>query len=96
MFKHDGKYYIITSGCTGWSPNAAGYGVADSPLGPFEELLPNPCVGTDANLTFRGQSTHVLPVEGYPDKFIFMADRWNANNLQDSRYLWLPLQFRCV
>ena len=93
MFKHDGKYYIITSGCTGWSPNAAGYGVADSPLGPFEELLPNPCVGTDANLTFRGQSTHVLPVEGYPDKFIFMADRWNANNLQDSRYLWLPLQF---
>lgn len=93
MFKHDGKYYIVSSGCTGWSPNAAGYGVADSPLGPFEQLLPNPCVGPDANLTFRGQSTHVLPVEGRPDKFIFMADRWNANNLQDSRYLWLPMQF---
>ena len=93
MFKHDGKYYIVSSGCTGWSPNAAGYGVADSPLGPFEKLLPNPCVGPDANLTFRGQSTHVLPVEGRPDKFIFMADRWNANNLQDSRYLWLPMQF---
>ena len=93
MFKHDGKYYIVSSGCTGWSPNAAGYGVADTPLGPFDTLLPNPCVGPDAGTTFRGQSTHVLPVEGRPGKFIFMADRWNANNLQDSRYLWLPMQF---
>jgi hypothetical protein len=39
------------------------------------------------------QSTFVLPVQGKPGKFIFMADRWNKTNLEDSRYVWLPLEF---
>ena len=25
LFKHNGTYYMITSGCTGWNPNAALY-----------------------------------------------------------------------
>ena len=24
--------------------------------------------------------------------FIFMADRWNKSDLEDSRYVWLPLR----
>ena len=32
MFKYKDKYYIINSGCTGWSPNKAQYAVADHPL----------------------------------------------------------------
>jgi hypothetical protein len=28
-----------------------------------------------------------------PGTFIFMADRWNQNDLPDSRYLWLPVMF---
>jgi hypothetical protein len=34
----------------------------------------------------------VLPVQGKKDAFIFMADRWNKTNLEDSRYVWLPLR----
>jgi hypothetical protein len=93
MFKHGGKYWLITSGCTGWNPNAARLGVADSIWGPWKEL-PNPCTGPDANLTFHGQSTFVLPVQGKPDAFIFMADKWNPRNAIDGRYLWLPIQFK--
>jgi hypothetical protein len=26
-----------------------------------------------------------------PGTFILMADRWNQNDLPDSRYLWLPV-----
>ena len=91
MFKSNGKYFLITSDCTGWSPNAATYSVADNPLGPWKEY-DNPCKGSGAATTYDAQSTFVLPVNGKPNSFIFMADRWNKTDLQDSRYIWLPLQ----
>jgi beta-xylosidase len=90
MFKNRGKFYLITSACTGWSANAATFAVADDPLGPWEEKG-NPCVGPGSDSSFYSQSTYILPVEGIPDFYIFMADRWNKLDLQDSRYLWLPL-----
>ena len=92
-FKHAGKYYLITSGCTGWRPNAARLAVADSIWGPWK-ALGNPCVGKDADLSFHGQSTYVLPMPGKPDAFIFMADRWSPRNAIDGRHLWLPMQFK--
>jgi hypothetical protein len=88
-FKHNGRYYLITSACTGWKPNEAGYAVADNILGPWKKLG-NPCVGAEAKTTFGAQSTFVLPAPGQPGSFIFMADRWNPQDLPDSRYVWLP------
>jgi len=93
VFKHDGKYWFIASGCTGWDPNTARLAVADSILGPWKELG-NPCRGRNAKRTYNGQSTFVFPVAGKNNAFIFMADRWNKTNLPDSRYLWLPLEFK--
>ncbi|WP_068651736.1 discoidin domain-containing protein [Paenibacillus antarcticus] len=92
MFKLNNKYYLVSSGQSGWAPNAASYAIADSPLGPFT-TIENPAVGENANTTFFSQSTHVLPIAGKQGKFIFMGDRWNENNLQDSRYVWLPMEF---
>jgi len=93
MFKNKGKYYLVTSGCTGWSPNPAMLASADSILGEWKEMY-NPCKGPNADSTFLAQSAFVLPIEGKPDHFIFMGDRWNKTNLEDSRYIWLPLVFR--
>ena len=96
MFKYQGKYYLITSGCTGWAPNQARYAVADSPLGPWTNMG-NPCVGDTANNTFETQSTCVIPVDAENGKFIYMGDRWynpdNGKDLSDSRYVWLPIEF---
>ena len=44
MFKKDGKYYLIMSGCTGWAPNPGRSAVASSIWGPWKELA-NPFVG---------------------------------------------------
>jgi hypothetical protein len=66
--------------------------VADEPFGPWKELG-NPCAGKDAELTFYAQSTHVLPVQGKNDTYIFMADHWKQWDLADSRYIWLPIRF---
>jgi beta-xylosidase len=90
LFKNNGKYYLITSSCTGWSPNAATYAVADKPLGPWKEY-DNPCIGPEAETTFDAQSTFVLPVTSKIKTYIFMADRWNKLDLEKSDYLWLPL-----
>ena len=93
LFKHEGTYYMVTSGCTGWAPNTALAHAATSVMGPWE-TLGNPCVGGNEvfrSTTFFSQSTFVLPVPGLPGSFIFMADRWNPSDLRDSRYVWLPL-----
>ena len=90
IFKYAGKYYFIGSGCTAWAPNAARSAVAENIFGPWKELG-NPCVGQNADTTFRSQSTYVLQVSG--GKFVFMADLWKQWNLPDSRYVWLPLEF---
>lgn len=92
IFKRNGKYYIVSSGCTGWSPNEAEYAVADCITGPYTQLG-NPCKGKDADKTFYGQSTYVIPVQGMRDTFIMMFDRWNKRDLIDSRYIWLPIAF---
>ena len=91
MFKYQGKYYLMTSGCTGWDPNAAIYYTADSPLGPWT-AKGNPCVGEEKDTTFGTQSTCIFPVDAKNGKFLYMGDRWNRNDLADSRYVWLPVE----
>lgn len=95
MMKWRGRYFLFTSDCTGWAPNAARLSVADSIWGPWEELG-NPCLGTGAQSanTFESQPTFVLPVAGHADSFIFMADRWRPQNAIDGSYVWLPIEFR--
>ncbi|GGF22187.1 glycoside hydrolase family 43 protein [Flavobacterium limi] len=91
VFKKDGIYYMITSGCTGWDPNEARSFKSKSIWGPWESLG-NPCIGKDAELTFHSQSTYIFPVLGKKDQFIFMADRWKPDNPIDGTYIWLPIK----
>ncbi|XP_011013020.1 PREDICTED: uncharacterized protein LOC105117150 isoform X1 [Populus euphratica] len=93
LFKYQGTYYMITSGCTGWAPNEALAHAAESIMGPWE-TMGNPCVGGNKmfrQTTFFAQGTYVFPLTGLPGSFIFIADRWNPADLRDSRYVWLPL-----
>jgi hypothetical protein len=91
IVKHNSKYFLITSLCSGWDANAARYAVADSMLGNWQ-VVGNPCVGADSGTTFQSQSAYIIPVAG-KKQYIFMADRWKKTDLPDSRYIWLPLQF---
>lgn len=96
IFKHDGRYWLICSGCTGWAPNEARMFVADHILGPWQQL-PSPFVGTatgyrdmPANKTFGAQGTYIFEHAG---RYIFMLDIWNPGNLINSLHLWLPVSF---
>lgn len=107
MFKQGNDYYMITSGQSGWNPNPCKYHVSTNGiLGDWEtkgffciddinlndEVVTNPASGT----TYRSQSTFILPMrdaegEVVDGKFIYLGDRWFRENLQDSRYIWLPI-----
>ena len=97
VFKSEGAYLIVSSGCSGWAPNAAEVHVAADMMGEWTSLG-NPAQGTESErkTTFRSQSTFVLPLRGRPGEYIFLADRWNQHNLSDSRYVWLPMTVRDV
>jgi hypothetical protein len=94
IFFAKGKYYMFTSGTTGWKPNPARLSVANSITGEWK-TIGNPCRGTeDENkITFGSQSTNILPVPGRKNEFIYMGDRWTPENLADSRHIWLPIEW---
>ncbi|MGC4033222.1 MAG: glycoside hydrolase family 43 protein [Tepidisphaeraceae bacterium] len=98
VVKHQGKYYLLASGLTGWDPNDARYLVADKMFGPWQRVA-NPCVGTNpmkklgANKTFGGQSTAIIPVQGKKDAYIAVFDEWHPQNPIDGKYYFLPLHF---
>ena len=87
IFKHEGTYWMITSGCTGWEPNEARMFSAPSIWGPWTQH-PNPCRGPKAELTFGGQSTFVLSIEHLPLTIDHSAAEKKAkrNNLQCSMF----------
>jgi beta-xylosidase len=97
--KHNGTYYMITSGCTGWAPNEARSMSATTLFGPWKSL-DNPTVGINPHnglgpgKTWGGQSTFILPVREKPGAFIAMFDVWTPGNPVDGRYIWLPAEMK--
>ena len=55
------------------------------------KTIGNPCTGPDADKTFYAQSTYMQPIIGKKDAYIAMFDRWKKKDLEDSRYVWLPV-----
>lgn len=90
IFIHDGRYYMMMSGCTGWAPNPGHSASAPSIWGPWEEMG-NPCVGEGKETTFDSQSTFFITLDD--GRVIYMGDRWRPENAIDGRYVWLPVEF---
>jgi hypothetical protein len=94
LFYAKGKYFMFTSGTTGWKPNPGRIAVSEKITGEWEPMG-NPCRGTeDENkITFGSQSTFILLVNAKNNIFVFMGDRWIPGNLADSRHIWLPVEW---
>jgi hypothetical protein len=91
IFKRNGYYFIITSGCTGWAPNQGAYGYATSISGNWSSLR-----NIGDSTTYDSQSTFVLPIadwSGGSPSFLYIGDRWLDPNYVDSKYIWLPINF---
>lgn len=89
LCRYGGNYYMVTSGCTGWEPNAALYAWADRILGHWK-LIDNPCSGPNSRKTFYGQSTCLFRAG---QRFYLLLDHWHPDDLQNSGYSILPVSF---
>lgn len=83
------KYYMITSGCTGWNYNSALVVECPSLLGKWK-LTDNPCERKGYRQTFCGQSTYLFQVDG---KDYLMLNHWIPKNLQSSGYSILSMTY---
>ena len=90
LMKHEGRYYLMSSSTTGWMSNEARVWSSDTLFGVWRNDG-NPCVGAGAAVTFDTQSTILF--EAPNGQWFFGGDRWNGNELHDSRYVWLPVTF---
>lgn len=90
MFKYDGWYYLITSGTDGWNSTEHIYYRSRDIFSGWEQVG-NPALN-DTGKCFNTQVTYVIPIDAENGKFIYMADRWNGNDLSDSRTVWLPIR----
>ncbi len=92
MFKHNGYYFLITSGVSGWKPNPARVHRAKAVFGPYTDLG-DFCRGDHTGATFNSQPTFVFEIRHKPGTFVYMGDRWNLRNMAGSSHIWLPLKF---
>lgn len=85
--KHGGRYFLITSGKSGWAPNPTRYAVAPALEGPWED---KGLLFTDdlTQTSHHSQPTFLLH---HGESLIYLGDRWNQRDLGDSRYVWLPI-----
>lgn len=86
---HEGMYYLVSSGCTGWDPNPTLYATTRHLTTPMV-LVDNPCEGPRYRTTFDGQSTYIFECSG---RFYLMLDHWKPQNLRESGYSILPIDF---
>eukprot|EP00659_Diplonema_papillatum_P000050 gene50-88_t len=99
IFKLD-TYYLFGSHLTGWSPNPAQLCVTpttdDVRYAIWDKNAtecPNP---TTSSTTYNSQSAFVVRFEDTVNKkysFMYMGDIWNAPNVGDAYYIWLPIVF---
>jgi hypothetical protein len=89
MVKIGGTYYLFGSHLTGWNTNDNQYTTATSIGGTWSAWRSFAPSGTN---TCNSQTTTILPVSGSSTtSYVFLGDRWNPNNLADSRYVWEPM-----
>lgn len=75
VFERGGKWYMLTSGMTGYVPNKSDSAVSDAPDKPFVSIG-DPHVDDASRASFNSQISQVFKVPGKKDLYIALADRW--------------------
>jgi beta-galactosidase len=81
---------MLTSQCSGWTPNPASYYTAPDIMGPYTDQG-HPFIGDAGNNSFNSQPCFIFKIPGYRDAFLYMGDRWNGGGRPESQYVFLPV-----
>lgn len=103
VFKRNKKYYMLTSGTTGYYPNRTLLAVANQIHGPWY-IAGYPAIDDLDHNTFNCQFSSVFH-DKESDLFVAIGDRWVPDlsksfeksswniNTSKSEYVWLPIKF---
>lgn len=85
VLKIEGRYYMMTSACTGWAPNQGKYASAAAMEGEWSMLRE---IGDET--TYHSQPAFLLEHDG---KYLYFGDRWGGNGERyfASSYVVYPL-----
>ncbi|MFF2299593.1 RICIN domain-containing protein [Arthrobacter sp. NPDC058127] len=90
MVKVNGRYMLFGSQLTGWSTNDNVYATATSPAGPWTSFSNFAPAGSQ---TFNSQLSTIVPVTGTQGtSYMYVGDRWQADDLFHSPPVWLPIE----
>ncbi len=83
VFEKNGKYHMLSSMCTGWNPNQGGSASAYEIEGRWTSIK-----NFGDTVTYNSQPTAVVK---FGDNFIYVADRWDPVDYDNSGYIFLPI-----
>lgn len=101
LFKREGKYYLFTSGTTGYYPNATLLAISNEMHGPWY-IAGDPAINDDQHNTFNAQISSVFQ-DKQSGQLIALGDRWVPDlnqphehsswniNTSLSEYVWFPI-----
>ena len=93
VFKRNGTYYMLTSACTGWTPNQGSFAYTRDLEGDWSDRYD---FGDET--TYGSQPTWVLPSidpTSCQTEYIYIGDRWGgAEGYFQSEYVLLPILFK--
>lgn len=103
FFKRENKYYIISSGTTGYHPNPSEAAIASLMHGPYQ-VLGNPCLNDVKNTSFDCQFSCIFKHPTRYGLYIAIGDRWMNKTVEidgqewaetsEASYIWLPIKFQ--
>lgn len=103
IFKMYDMYFGLFSGCTYWKPNRSRWAYSYNMLEgwSYERVFTDVtgsgiefCVDDVKGTTYDSQSVFVFKVGGDDQKLVYVGDRWDENNLESSKQVWLPISMR--
>jgi len=90
ILKKNGTFYLLTSQCSGWTPNPGTYYTSSAIMGPYANQG-SPFIGDAGNNSFNSQPCYIFKIPGYKDAYLYMGDRWNGSGRPESQYVFLPI-----
>lgn len=103
FFKRKNRYYLFTSGTTGYYPNPSEAAAAELMHGPYE-VLGDPCINDRKHTSFDCQFSSVFRHPYRKDLYIAVGDRWMNKTVEvdgetvadtsHAGYVWLPICFQ--
>lgn len=89
IVKVNGKYYMLSSACSGWDPNQCRLSISESLQSGWSNLK-----NLGNTIAFDTQPASILTVKGTKaTTYLFVGDRWQDPNLPESKTIIFPISF---